>query len=314
MSRAYFIPIQLPAEIEGEAREAFSLLLGQLGARFHCLGIEDWSVDLPAHAKILGVEREFHDLRKAAGGKLSQQVRAYFGTLKAAGSFGKLLQASFPELTVGKPRPQAKRDWMKEWRKHYKPVWVREGGEVLLITPAWRKIPKGARAVRIYPGQAFGTGTHPTTRLCLRLFLQFTNRLPQKQWRTLDFGAGTGILALAAARVARGRKVKFVADAVESDPDALAQARKNAGINRQPLRYAKRIPPGRSYDLIFANVLAPVLVHERDKLRAVMRSGGCLIVSGILASEGERFLRDFALGVPAAALQEGDWVAYAFTK
>lgn len=305
MTDSYFVRIPVKG-LRPEPREALSALVIRLAARFSFRGLEDWAVDLADSTKILGIEREFHDLR--GKGRTSEQLVVYFGSRKDAQGFRQLLLGLVADIKISAPRRQAKRDWMKEWRKHYKAVRLREGKASLVITPAWKKAPRGVPSVRIYPGQAFGTGTHPTTRLCLRLFLRHSAGAR----RILDFGAGTGILALGALAV-EGRGARVLA--VESDPEGLAQARKNARINRATLMFSRRMRKGK-YDLVFANVLAPVLVAEKRALAAAVAPGGLIILSGILRAEGAKFLRAFRTpGLRLVEeLSEGDWTSFALKR
>lgn len=299
--------IELPANLALPQREAFASLAAGLATRFSFLGMEDWAVELGAGVKVLGVEREFHDL--AAFGAADSAMQFYFGRKADAGAFGRLLAAGVEGIRVRSPRRQVKRDWMKEWRKHYKIQVIREGVRALAVVPAWKKAPARGLAVKIWPGQAFGTGTHATTRLCLRLLL----RSGFSGGRVLDFGAGTGVLALAAARVSRGG---FQGVAVESDPAALAQCAKNARLNRVRLRLNRKFPAG-EFDLVFANVLAPVLLRFRGELAGALKPGGTLILSGLLAKETDAFWRDFSVGLGlrlVERLDEGDWAALRATK
>lgn len=300
---SYFVRIQLPEGVSGEARDAFSALVTRLSALYSFQGLEDWSVDLRAGEKVLGVEAEFHDLRGL--GKMSREMRVYFGSKAHAGAFRSALLGIVEGVPVSAPRALAKRDWMKEWRRHYKVQKLREAGLTLWIVPAWKKAPRGGLAVRIYPGQAFGTGTHATTRLCLRLFLKHA----REAGRVLDFGAGTGVLAIAASLLG------FRGVAVESDRVALEQCRVNLRLNK--VRMPARRAMGRGkYELVFANVLSPVLLAERARLKAAVEKGGLLILSGILAKEARAFLRKFGMGgfrlVELAT--QGDWAAIAILK
>ena len=300
---SFLVTIQMPEGLAADAREAFSALVPRLAARFSFEGLEDWSVDLGKGEKVLGVESEFHDLR--GRGKMSREMRVYFGARAHAAGFRKLLASVVHDVKASAPRRLAARDWMKEWRRHYKLQKLREAGLTLWIVPAWKKAPRGGLAVRIYPGQAFGTGTHATTQLCLRLFLKHA----REAGRVLDFGAGTGVLAIAAALLG------FRGVAVESDPVALAQCRLNLRLNK--VRMPARRAMGRGeYELVFANVLAPVLVAERARLKAAEARGGLLISSGILAKEAKGFLRKFGMGgfelVELAT--QGDWAAIALAR
>ena len=308
---SFYVRVLLPAQLAQlpRQRELLAQLLVRVAANFSFQGLEDWTVDLPTHVKVLGIEREFHDLTQK--GRMNDEVRVYFGQKEEAATYRKLLTGILGEAKILGPIRLAERDWMKAWRKHYQPVHFREGGVSLSVVPAWRKAQGKGLSVRIYPGQAFGTGTHPTTRLCLRLFLRHRELLPAKP-STLDFGAGTGILAFSAAKVMPGLRLRLV----ESDPDALAQARKNARINRMRASFALRPKAGQKFDLVFANVLSPVLLQEKKQLRAALRPGGLLLLSGILRQDGKKFLRAFRQPGLAVAeeLIEGDWTSFALVR
>jgi ribosomal protein L11 methyltransferase len=104
--------------------------------------------------------------------------------------------------------------------------------------------------------------------------------------------------------------------AVESDPDALEQARKNARINGLRYMAARKLPAKRSFDLVFANVLSPVLLQEKIALSRALRHGGILLLSGILRADGKKFLHDFRQpGLKLIEeLSEGDWIGFALQK
>lgn len=297
-----FVTIDLPKNLSGEAREAFSSLVPRLAGRFSFLGMEDWSVDVK-NSRVLGVESEFHDLTKA--GKVSLQMHVYFESREGAKGFARTLESVVADVKISPPKKQAPKDWMKLWRKHYKTQTLREGNESLHIVPAWKKSPAGGMSIRIYPGQAFGTGTHATTQLCLRLFL----RHGKKYKTVLDFGAGTGVLAIAAA------KYGMKGLAVESDPVALEQGRKNIRLNRVRIAAAKKLP-AKSFDLVFANVLAPVLMAQRNALLKAVKKNGLIFLSGLLAKEARAFLKEFIRADFALVeiLEQGDWAAIALKR
>jgi ribosomal protein L11 methyltransferase len=293
MKKAFYVRLALPEGLGQPEREAFSEIVTRVASRFSFRGLEDWAVDLPPGTKVLGAEREFHDLRSA--GTAKPEMRVYFATKKDAGNYARLIRASFAEIKVGAVRELSPRDWMKTWRKFYHTQVIREAGRDLAVVPAWLKPKKNQKVyVRIYPGQAFGTGTHPTTRLCLRHFLRFATALEGTEpVKVLDFGAGTGVLALAAEKILRADGRGFQGTAVESDPEALKQAGKNARINRAALRFMRGVPVRARYDWIFANVLAPVLLEHRATLLGALRPGGYIVLSGLLVEEAEDFLRRF---------------------
>lgn len=302
---SFFVKITLPEGLGAESREAFSALVPRLAARFSFQGLSDWSVDVQ-RSRVLGVESEFHDLR--GHGRVSREMRVYFASKADGAAFRALLSSVVGDVKVSAPLRQADKDWMKEWRRHYKVQKISAAGQALWIVPAWKRGPARGAKVRIYPGQAFGTGTHATTQLCLKLFLSHGLR----EGRMLDFGAGTGVLAIAAARFG------YQGLAVESDPVALEQCRVNLKLNRvKGVRAARAMPSGRRFGLVFANVLSPVLLERRAALKAAVAPGGLLILSGILAAEARAFLRKFGLagGFKLAELAtQGEWAAIALSR
>jgi ribosomal protein L11 methyltransferase len=309
---SYFVRLKLPKGTGTETREALSSILVRVASRFSFQGIEDWSVELGANEKVLGAEREFHDLR--GKGRMSPEMRVYFALKTDGAQFAKLVGSTFAELKVLPPAKLAPRDWMKEWRKHYKTQMVKSGRHSIRIVPAWKRAPAGL-SVKIHPGQAFGTGTHPTTRLCLQEFLGVSAELPSS-FRLLDFGAGTGVLALAALAWAKKEKRMVKALAVESDPEGLKACAKNARLNRMKLPVAKKIPARREFDFVFANVLSPVLLSHREPLVRALSADGWLVLSGILAKEADQFALQFRH--PMLKLirvsREGDWAALLYQR
>lgn len=318
--KSFTVTISPPKHIPAATRDALSQLLVRLGERFGLQGMEDWSVDISGSTRVLAVEREFHDLSSLR--KESQNFVLYFAAKKRAGDFARLVAKSMPELKLGKVAPAKEVDWVKRWRKYYKPVAIRANGHSprLWILPAWkkRKLAADELMLKIDPGQAFGTGTHPTTQLCLEYFLGLTHRTwgSQKKLKLLDFGAGTGILAMGALAWGRGTKRTIKATCVEIDPVAREQLRKNLRLNGMRAAVAAKIPVG-TFDIVFANVLAPVLLAERKRLWAALKPGGILILSGLLAREAHVFLHDFlpAKGKRQLSLHvQGDWAAVLVQK
>lgn len=311
--KSYFVRLGIPPGTKRETREALSQILTGVASRFSFQGLEDWSVDLPDTTKILGAEREFHDLTRS--GPMNREMRVYFATKADSSSYAKLIRASFEDLKVFPPKLLAPKDWMKEWRKFYRIQKISGGGFQLYLVPAWKKAPAKKLVVKVNPGQAFGTGTHATTRLCLQVFLERSIALPEKS-SLLDFGAGTGVLALSALALAKQQKCKISAVAVESDPDALEQCRKNARLNRLEMKFTRKFPAKKRFDFVFANVLSPVLVEFRSLLSESLKPGALLVVSGILAEDGQNFLSKFS-NQSLALLEsrvEGDWAAFLFQR
>jgi ribosomal protein L11 methyltransferase len=174
--------------------------------------------------------------------------------------------------------------------------------EKIWIVPSWHEPPDpGAVVVRLDPGLAFGTGSHASTRLVLRA-LEKTVKTGD---RVLDYGCGSGILAIVAAKLGAGDVA-----AVDIDPQALDTTTENAHGNRVTLRVALpgQLPEG-SYDVVLANILAGPLIALEAQLAAYTRAGGRILLSGILQSQAAEvvaaYARDFETSVGAA--EEG-WV------
>jgi ribosomal protein L11 methyltransferase len=206
-------------------------------------------------------------------------------------------------------------DWAEAWKQHYHPIAI---GKRLVIVPAWLESPYPERvAVCMDPGMAFGTGTHPTTQLCLELLadnLQ-AGTLPCM----IDVGCGSGILAIAALKLGVERAL-----GVDIDPPAVKVTGENAALNGVAERL--EVGPGsvreilagnfsvRQAPLVVANILAPVILRLFEAgLSGLLTSGGTLILSGILteqAGEVESAARHHGLRI-LSRHQEGDWVAIA---
>ena len=201
-------------------------------------------------------------------------------------------------------REVADEDWLGEWKKNWQPVAV---GQRFLIAPPWSEIKdaQGRIVIRIEPGMAFGTGTHETTRLCLSAV--------ERHFRGgsfLDVGTGTGILAIAAAKLSP----EAVVEACDTDPEALAIAEENARLNDVADRISFRVGTVQestaSADVVCANLTADVIV----RLLPVLLGSSCgrLILSGILETQIEEViaaLRAAGITSEPEVMQDGEWVA-----
>lgn len=165
------------------------------------------------------------------------------------------------------------------WRRHAVPIAVTGS---LTIVPAWLDdVAVSGATVVIDPGSAFGLGDHPTTQLTLRSLLRHLDAATSAPARALDVGCGSGVLAIAAAQ----RGVEHVV-AIDIHPAAVEATRANAVRNRVDDRITASATPladvDGSFDVVLANVLAPVLVELADDLRRVTAPGGLLVISGVL--------------------------------
>jgi ribosomal protein L11 methyltransferase len=208
-------------------------------------------------------------------------------------------------------------DWAEAWKAHYHPIPI---GKKLLIVPSWEEASQEGRiGVRMDPGMAFGTGTHPSTQLCLELLEEFILAHHGLD-AMIDVGTGSGILAIAALKLGVSRAL-----GVDTDPLAVRVASENALANDLADQLevgegsVKEVLAGkfalRQAPVVVANILAPVIVCLfEDGLGELVAPGGALILAGILAEQEEEvlaaaLLHGFEL---ARRRQVGDWVGVAF--
>jgi len=190
-------------------------------------------------------------------------------------------------------------DWVRLTQAQFGPSRIADG---FWIVPTWSEVPSEARQViRLDPGRAFGTGTHPTTRMCLRWIVEHGDA--GVAWpRALDYGCGSGVLAIAASRFG-AREV----DAVDVDPAAVETTRANAIANGVVVRAgAPDIAAGR-YALVVANILAAPLELLAPALAALVADGGDLVLSGILDRQADALRSAYApwIALDAVAHDEG---------
>ena len=195
----------------------------------------------------------------------------------------------------------ADRAWEREWLKDFRPM---RFGRRLWICPGGQQAPDpGAAVLELDPGLAFGTGTHPTTALCL----EWLDRHPPLDRSVLDYGCGSGILAIAALKL--GAKSVW---AVDIDEQALWATRENAVRNRVDTRLATGLPeelPEQVFDVVLANILANPLIGLAPGLGKLVRSGGDLVLSGILAAQADDVRTAYAAEFDFSAIAEREgWV------
>jgi len=200
-------------------------------------------------------------------------------------------------------------DWAEAWKAHFPVLRV---GRRIVIKPTWRRHrPRPDEVVvALDPGMAFGTGLHPTTRLCLAALERVADRGLVTGARALDVGCGSGILAIAAARLGAASVV-----GVDTDPIAVEATAANAARNRLTRRIAARdgsLPTGEPpFDVVLANLIAGVLVALAPELAAEVRPGGTLVASGIYVDREAEVREALAAAglVVGDRSAEGDWVA-----
>jgi ribosomal protein L11 methyltransferase len=196
-------------------------------------------------------------------------------------------------------------DWTRAWMDAFKPM---QFGKRLWVCPKHMKPPDPlAVNLRLDPGLAFGTGTHPTTSLCLHWLDAHVS--PQSGCRkALDYGCGSGILAVAAIMLGAES-----ADCVDIDEQALQATRDNAEANQVLNRISTRLPPGleagAEYDLVLANILSGPLTELAPTLAKHCRPGGDIVLSGILSDQAESVRSAYSGYFHMAATETlDDWV------
>lgn len=230
----------------------------------------------------------------------------------------------------------ADQNWMEAWKQHYKPIPI---GKRLIILPVWLDSPSLERIpIRIDPGMAFGTGTHPTTQLCLELIdeamsqnrkSEIKNRekqahLPKNNIHKtmIDIGCGSGILSIAALKLGA-----MTALGVDIDTESVSNARENAsqnGIGTEFILDQGSVTdvlqgkfPLRRASLVVANILAPIIIRLFDDgLADLAEPGGSVILSGILRGQEQNVLEAAqAKGLELDGQKHmGDWVALAMSR
>lgn len=278
---------------------------------------EDWATALLWEAGTTGIE-----VRTAGGSTLD--LLAYFQDAPDL----ETLRALLPSAEV-EPAEVPQVDWVARFRDgfqpfragrfHVVPVWDLPrhqhvctcGSATRTATPdpASRRPVAGADVLAVDPGRAFGTGTHETTRLCLAALERLAARRPLG--RTLDLGAGTGILAIAASRLGASPVI-----ASDIDSEATAASRAHATLNGSRLRIV-RADGGRgfepaSFDLVLANLMALLLVDRSAEIRALLAAGGGLVLSGLLQGDVDLVHGAFAACGTPLELRDGEWAALVY--
>jgi ribosomal protein L11 methyltransferase len=268
-----------------EAEDAVAELLGTI---FNC-GASSY-FDVEKHNSIVSVyftEKEYMLSRE-----VSEAILAGLRRIKDCG-----LNIGVGKIKSAKVRRE---DWAESWKRHFKPI---EISDALLVKPSWsrRRAKKNQAVVILDPGLSFGTGQHPTTEFCLREIVRCAGFAKS----FLDIGTGSGILAIAAAKL--GYKP---INAFDFDSEAVSVARENMRVNGVLEEITiKRgdvtklsTKPKEQFDLVCANLISNLLIAQRKKISAQLKTGGILVLAGILKSEFSSVQREFeSLGLQLIA-------------
>lgn len=245
-----------------------------------------------------------------------ETAELYFSTEEEARKARVELTAlqEFQDLKIGPVTEQKAEDWDAQWKASFQGVLVDPWWK---IVPPWELEESGRKNLRINPGAGFGTGTHETTQLCLEAMGSLVEgNSPQsdgfKHHRVLDFGSGSGILAIGAALL--GATV----DAVEIDALAVENAKENCQLNAldHQVRFYQALPDfTEPYDLVIANILRPVLLEFADLLCQRLSPKGVLILSGLVEGDTDQVIARYRALLPSASfrvLAKNEWRSIVF--
>jgi ribosomal protein L11 methyltransferase len=205
-------------------------------------------------------------------------------------------------LVLQSLQPLAEQDWVRLTQAQFEPVAITEG---FWVVPTWHQVPAAARRViRLDPGLAFGTGTHPTTQMCLRWLATQAGLLARPGLRVLDYGCGSGILAIGAALHGAAE-----IDALDIDPAAVQATAANAAANGVRLRAGLPDAIDGRYGVVLANILATPLKLLAPLLCGRLQPGGQLVLAGILQRQAGELAEAYApwLRLQVEAAQDG-WI------
>ncbi|CAJ0902217.1 Ribosomal protein L11 methyltransferase [Ralstonia sp. LMG 32965] len=282
-------------EVARDDAEALSEALFDLGAL--SVSVEDADADTPEEQPLFG--EPGHEPTRLAWNR--SRVVALLAddadpALLVAAAANEINLSPLPAYTV---REVEEQDWVRVTQSQFEPIHI---GEHIWVVPSWHDAPESdAVVLELDPGLAFGTGSHPTTRLCMEWLEQHV----QPGERTLDYGCGSGILAIVAKKLGAGETV-----GVDIDPNAVEASRYNAERNRVEATFA--LPddaPEGTFDLVVANILSNPLKLMSAMLCARVRPGGRLILSGVLERQAEEVAAAYAPAIPLTVWRARDgWV------
>jgi len=278
-----------PEDIVETVSDALSFELEALS-----VSVEDADADTGAERALFGEP----GMPAPRAGWQRSVLRALFESEEAATEAATLLLAQdwASDVHVQSLSRVEEQDWVRLTQSQFAPVDITES---FWIVPSWHEAPAAAKKViRLDPGLAFGTGTHPTTRMCLRWIARHADARSTQWQRVLDYGCGSGILAIGAALFG-GRGI----DAVDIDPAAVESTKANAQANGVTLNAGLPDAASGSYPLVLANILATPLKLLAPLLCGHLDADGDLVLAGILERQADELKQAYA---PWVALEVSD--------
>lgn len=292
--------IEIALKVDGEAAEAVAELLNRYGHQGVSIEQDD----------IASEKWDDGDVPPVT----TLTLRAYIPADERAEDAKLRLEAALGHMSLMYPMPRPvytlvhEEDWAEAWKAHYHPVRV---GKRILIRPLWieTEIAPDDLVVALDPGMAFGTGTHPSTQLCM---VGLEDHV-QPGMNVLDLGCGSGVLAITAAKLGAAHVWGLDIDpiAVRVTDENAAQNGVGEAITAQEGSLAEVVESGRQFDLIVVNILARIIISMcSQRLGDTVRPGGLALFAGIIqdqADDVENALRETGLE-PFTRRQDGDWV------
>jgi ribosomal protein L11 methyltransferase len=280
----------------GAVEEVSDLLVDELDAL--SVSVEDADADSPAERALFGEP----GMPAPATGWERSTLKALFETETLAEQAATLVLAHFGDegVHVQGLQPLAEQDWVRLTQSQFAPVEITPS---FWVVPTWHDVPAAAtHVIRLDPGLAFGTGTHPTTRMCLRWLA--TKPADADLARVLDYGCGSGILAIGASLLGAA-----AIDAVDIDAAAVTATIENATRNGVTLTPGLPDKAHGAYSVVLANILATPLKLLAPLLAGHVAPGGWLVMAGILERQAEDLTAAYApwLNVQVADREEG-WI------
>jgi ribosomal protein L11 methyltransferase len=292
---------ELIAELDREHAESLSDALLELGAL--SVSVEDADADTPDEQPLFGEpgltpERSAWK-RSRVVALLSADADPSALLTAAANDIG-LAQA--PSFTL---RDVEEQDWVRLTQSQFEPIHI---GERIWVVPSWHAAPDPqALVLELDPGLAFGTGSHPTTRLCM----EWLERSVSADQSVLDYGCGSGILAILAKKCGANPVI-----GIDIDPQAVDSARQNSERNHADVAYGlpEDCPEGH-FDIVVANILSNPLKLMASMLAARVKPGGRIALSGILARQADEVAAVYAQWIDIGVWREHEgWVCLAGTR